>query len=117
MDDLHEVANTGFYGSGKRARDRANQFAERLSYLPDPADMHELLVGKDFEVPVAFFGYDESEQSDIVLSVNNYAITDEILGARHEALMIAAVWNLYRSGELVLRSNIEMEVGHVQEKQ
>lgn len=99
--DLHEIINSGGFGSGKRARDILNARAERRNHVPDRHYMNEMIVSNEIDSLVASLGYDSEDGKDYHINSSGYALTGDCSTSGEDARAIAALWNAYRDGDLV----------------
>lgn len=98
--NLHEIANSGSFGSGKLVRDQANAKAERRNHIPKPQDMNELTTSPHGS-PIAHFGNDSEDGKDYQVTAEGYGSTVHCEAAGHDARAFVALWNAYRDGDLV----------------
>lgn len=99
--NLHEIINSGGFGSGKKARDLLNARAERRRHVPERHYMNEMIVANDIDGLVASFGNDSKDGRDYHINSSGYALTGDCSTAGEDARAIAALWNAYRDGDLV----------------
>ena len=104
--NLHEIANSGGFGSGRKVIDAAQAKADRKKLIPKPKDMNEMSVG-GFGVPVAHFGNDTEDGKDYSITVEGYGSTVHSESAGHDARAFAALWNAYRDGDLVWKAGAQ----------
>lgn len=104
--NLHEIANSGSYGTGKKARDKLAEKAARRAAVPERIMMNYLLVQHEPDALVASFGYDVEEDRDFHLNSDFYAAIGDTPLAGREARAIAALWNAYRDGDLVWKDEL-----------
>jgi hypothetical protein len=108
--DLHAIAKTPGFGSGKRARDRLAAEADLRAQLPPPERMLPVMASTDAAENwlICSFGHDEQSGADWHLT------TDRVRGldtcgmalaqdARADAETVAAILNAYRLGVLVVK--------------
>ena len=103
--DLHEIANSGSYGSGKKVRDRLAAKVERRKCIPQRHDMNELLAETSLDSMVASLGYDPEADKDFYLNSSGYALIRDDSTSGQDARAIAALWNAYREGDLVWKDD------------
>ncbi len=101
--NLHEIANTGGYGTGQQARDKAAEKAKRRTDIPKPLFMNELVVDHEAEALVASFGTDSEDGKSYYINSLGYIGTaaGDYSTASGDAKAFAALWNAYREGDLV----------------
>ena len=102
--DLHEIANSGGFGTGQKAIDLAKAKAERRSHIPKPKDMNEMSLSPH-GAPIACFGNDPEDGKDYHVTVEGYGSTCHCNAAGHDARAFVALWNAYRDGDLVWATN------------
>lgn len=98
--DLHQIANSGGYGTGKKARDILAAREERKKHIPERIMMNEVTVGNEIDCLVASFGNDPEDGKDYHINSTLYALIGDSSTAGEDARALAALWNAYRDGDL-----------------
>ena len=105
MIDLKKIANSGGYGSGAKAIAERKAIDDLISSLPDPMLMATLFA-RTFSTGahVASLGHCPDTDKDWCLEhESELGLVDGDKGtASSDAQSIAAVWNAYREGVLVV---------------
>lgn len=106
MTDLHKIANTPGFGSGKRARDQLAAEAEALALLPNPRALPCFVAGGDAlmlsHALMCGFGRSSEEGADWAIYHDGVTEADAIgHDTKLDAQIVAAILNAYRMGLLV----------------
>lgn len=107
MTDLHKIANTPGYGTGRAARDRAAAIAEIKSLLPDPAWMPTFTAAPHIKdgLPMCSFGNSGEDGQDWHITHDMGDIQRDLIDfgqdAKMDARIVAAILNAYARGILV----------------
>ena len=106
--DLKEIANSGGYGSGKRAIELQRQRDERNAWIPEPsvmAEMPAVTSAHSRGAPVGSLGYCPITDQDWALECDSYGLVEGADNtASTDAQAIAAIWNAFRDGDLVWKA-------------
>ena len=105
MGDLQDAIDARWFGTGKAVRDKLFAKSERRLHVPKPQDMNELVLAFSPEAMVGSFGFDPTIEKDIYINAEGYAATATMDGAKIEAMAIIALWNAYREGDLIWKSD------------
>ena len=106
--DLHKIANTPGFGSGKSARDKAAAIAEIRSLLPDPAWMPTFTAAPHINdgLPMCSFGNSSEDGQDWHVTHDMGDIERDCIefgsDAKTDAQIVAAILNAYARGILVV---------------
>lgn len=106
--DLHKIANTPGFGSGKRVRDAASAGTKIREILPPPASLPPVMASTDCAANwlIASFGNDAETGEDWHLTTVNIRASETLAlslmdSAKRDAEVIAAIVNAYRLGILI----------------
>lgn len=108
MTDLHKIANTPGYGTGREVRDRAAAIAEIKSLLPDPVWMPTFTSAPNINdgLPLASFGNSGEDGQDWHITHDMGDMCRDAIDfgddAKTDAQIVAAILNAYARGILVL---------------
>jgi hypothetical protein len=103
--DLNKIANSGGFGSGAKVIDEQRERDERLASLPNPMLMAEIYARTEMGgYSIAPLGYCSDTDADWFLEHESELglVDGEDNTAATDARLIAAVWNAYRDGLLVV---------------
>lgn len=103
-EELKKIANSGGYGTGKFARDRAAAEAECLELLPtDTCGLPAFVASgddlMDAQIPMAYFGNSDDDGKDWAIYHDGVTEADAIgHDAKDNARIVAAILNAFRMG-------------------
>lgn len=110
--NLHEIANNGGFGSGRRVIDEQRARDERNSHIPEPmlmAELHAVTGGTTWGAPVASLGHCPDTGKDWAIEHRSDLgmVDGRACTASSDALALVAVWNAFRDGDLVWSDRIK----------
>lgn len=106
--DLHDIANSGGYGTGRAAMDRAAAVAEIKSLLPDPVWMPTFTAAPHINsgLMLASFGNSSEDGQDWYITHDQGDTSRDAIefgnDAKMDAKIVAAILNAYTRGILVM---------------
>ncbi|PPB79795.1 hypothetical protein LV82_02586 [Albidovulum inexpectatum] len=106
--DLHKIANTPGYGTGRAVIERANAESECLALLPSPSSLPVFVAKRARDVrqglPIMTTGYSNEDGDDWCIVALNGTEADAVgQDAMDDARIIAAILNAYRLDLIVPR--------------
>ena len=108
MMDLHQIANTPGFGTGKRMRDKLAEDAACRANLPEPSKIAQVMARPNDAghlLLIASFGNSSEDGQDWSLYHEGSDDLSGVFGwdAKHDAQSVANIVNAYRLGILVVK--------------
>ncbi len=114
--DLHKIANTPGYGTGRAVIERARAESECLALLPRPHDLPVFVAKRARDVreglPIMDTGYSNEDDADWCIVAMHGTEADAVgHDAMDDAKVIAAILNAYGLGLIVPRMLSDQKEG------